>query len=172
MNSSAPHILGHERERQPIRYSRATRATRCLGRRIRECDRKLRYLREAIGHTDATLSLFDPNGDLKEITAKRPYKRVKLFASGKLGRLVLDDLRRGARPMTTREIVVCIVKKVGYGADAAKACRIASGRTCTIEEGLERVAKSGDREIGSMKVTPCNACAVVLRPSPPALTKC
>jgi hypothetical protein len=57
---------------------------------IKECDRKLRYLREAIGHIDATLSLFDPNGDPKEITAKRPYKRVKLFASGKLGRLVLD----------------------------------------------------------------------------------
>ena len=44
---------------------------------VKECDRKLRYLREAIGHIDATLSLFDPNGDPKEITAKRPYKRVK-----------------------------------------------------------------------------------------------
>lgn len=87
---------------------------------IKECDRKLRYLREAIGHIDATLSLFDPNGDPKEITAKRPYKRVKLFASGELGRLVLDALRRGEGPMTTREIVASIVEKVGYGRDAAK----------------------------------------------------
>ena len=87
---------------------------------IRACDRKLRYLREAIGHIDATLSLFDPNGNPKEITAKRPYKRVKLFASGKLSRLVLDALRRGARPMTTAEIIASIVEKMGYGPDAAK----------------------------------------------------
>jgi hypothetical protein len=34
---------------------------------------------------------------------KRPYKRVKLFASGKLGWLVLwIALRRGAQPMTAR----------------------------------------------------------------------
>jgi hypothetical protein len=75
---------------------------------IKACDRKLRYLCEAISHIDATLSLFDPNGAPKEITAKRPYKRVKLFASGKFGRLVLDALRRGGRPMTTREIVASI----------------------------------------------------------------
>jgi hypothetical protein len=81
---------------------------------------RLRYLREAIGHIDATLSLFDPNGDPKEITAKRPYKRVRLFASGKLGCLVLDAPRRGACPMTTRGIVASIVEKIGYGPDAAK----------------------------------------------------
>jgi hypothetical protein len=39
---------------------------------MKDCDRKLRYLREAIGHIDATLSLFDPSGDPNEIAAKRP----------------------------------------------------------------------------------------------------
>ena len=97
------------------RYAMAALRERraALDGEIKECDRKLRYLREAIGHIDATLSLFDPNGDPKEITAKRPYKRVKLFASGKLGRLVLDALRRGARPMTTAEIIASIVEKMG-----------------------------------------------------------
>ena len=99
---------------------------------IKECDRKLRYLREAIGHIDATLSLFDPNGDPKEIAAQRPYKRVKLFASGKLSRLVLDALRRGARPMTTSEIIASVVEKMGYGPEPPRACRTACGRTCSI----------------------------------------
>ena len=125
--------------------SRAARATRCVGRR--ECDRKLRYLREAIGHIDATLSLFDPNGDPKEVAAKRPYKRVKLFASGRLGRLVLDALRRGARPMTTREIVASIVEKVGYGTDAAKSVshRVRSSLLYQ-SKVVGRVVKTGERE--------------------------
>ena len=98
-----------------------------LDSEIKECDRKLRYLREAIGHIDATLSLFDPNGDPKEIAAKRPYKRVKLFASVKLSRL-----RRGARPMTTSEIIASVVEKMGYGPEPPRACRTACGRTCSI----------------------------------------
>jgi hypothetical protein len=90
---------------------------------------------------------FDPNGNPKEITAKRPYKRVKLFASGKLGRLVLDALRRGARPMTTGEIIASIVEKMGYGPDAAK------GMSHRVRANLlyqakvvGRVRKDGERE--------------------------
>jgi hypothetical protein len=56
---------------------------------MKDCDRKLRYLREAIGHIDATLSLFDPSGDPNEIAAKRPCMRVRLFARDTLGRLAL-----------------------------------------------------------------------------------
>ena len=40
------------------------------------------------------------------IKAKRPYKRVKLFSAGQLGRLILGTLRKGARPMTTAEVDV------------------------------------------------------------------
>ena len=57
---------------------------------MRECESRLRYLRQALGHLDATLSMFDPDGNPKAIKAKRPYKRVKLFSSGQLGRTVLD----------------------------------------------------------------------------------
>jgi hypothetical protein len=114
---------------------------------IKECERKLRYLRAAIGHVDATLSLFDPNGNPKEIAAKRPYKRVKLFASGKLGRLVLDALRRGGRPMTTREIVASIVEKVGYGPDAAKGMSHRVRANLLYQTKIVgRVVKEGERE--------------------------
>ncbi len=86
---------------------------------MRECERRLRYLREALGHLDATLALFDPEGNPKVIRAKRPYKRVKLFASGQLGRTVLNALRQAGRPSTTAEVIEAVVAELGYGADAA-----------------------------------------------------
>jgi hypothetical protein len=60
-----------------------------------------------------------------EIKSKRTYRRVKLFGvklfgSGKLGRMVLDALRNGERPMSTAEIVAAIVETLGHGHDAAK----------------------------------------------------
>ncbi len=68
---------------------------------LRECERRMRYLKEMLGHLDATLGLFDPEGNPKAIKAKRPYKRVKLFGAGKLNRLILDAMRRGERPTPT-----------------------------------------------------------------------
>ncbi len=66
---------------------------------MRECERRLRYLRETLGHLDATLKLFDPESNPKAICAKRTYKRVKLFGAGKLSRLILDALRKVERPL-------------------------------------------------------------------------
>ena len=86
---------------------------------LRQCERRLRHLREMLGHLDATLSLFDPDGNPKAIKANRPYKRVKLFGSGQLGRLILDALRKGARPMTTAEVIEAVVAGLGYDGDAA-----------------------------------------------------
>ena len=121
---------------------------------IKEATRKLRYLRDALIHIDATLTLFDPNGDPKAITAKRPYHKVKLFGSGKLNRLVMDALRRGARPMTTPEIVASIVAELGYGPDAAK------GMSHTVRANLAylaragRVVKEGEREGAKWRLAP------------------
>ncbi|MGA2794142.1 MAG: hypothetical protein ABSE69_11495 [Roseiarcus sp.] len=96
-------------------------------------------------HVDATLRLFDPNGDPLKIVGKRPYKRVKLFGAGKLNRLILDAMRKGERAMTTGEIVTAIVADLGYGADAAK------GMTNRVRANLaylaraKRMAKQGER---------------------------
>jgi hypothetical protein len=73
-----------------------------------------------LSHLDATLGLFDPEGNPKAIKAKRPYRRVKLFGAGKLNRVILDAMRRGERPMTTLEIVAAVVADLGFGEDAAK----------------------------------------------------
>jgi hypothetical protein len=50
-------------------------------------------------HSDATLSLFDPDGNPKAIKPKKPYRRVKLFGAGTLNRVILDAMRRVDRPM-------------------------------------------------------------------------
>ena len=51
--------------------------------------------KKMLGHLDATLAPFDPEGNPKAIKAKRPYKRVKLFGAGKLSRTVLDAPAQG-----------------------------------------------------------------------------
>ena len=74
-----------EQQRQPLCARRAKERRAPIDGEIKECERRLRYLREAIRHVDATLSLFDPEGNPKAITAKRRYKRAKLFGAGNLG---------------------------------------------------------------------------------------
>jgi hypothetical protein len=50
---------------------------------ITSTERRLAYLREALGHIDGTLRLFDPAADPSAIPRRRPYKQVKLFGAGK-----------------------------------------------------------------------------------------
>lgn len=87
---------------------------------LRQCEQRLRHLREMLGHLDATLSLFDPDGNPKAIKAKRPYRRVKLFGAGALSRHILNAMRKGGRPMTTLEIVAAVIADLNFGEDAAK----------------------------------------------------
>ncbi len=75
---------------------------------MRECERRLRYLRETLGHLDATLALFDPEGNPKAIRAKRPYKRVKLLGAGKLSRLILGVLRKAERPLSAPDVTAAV----------------------------------------------------------------
>ena len=91
-----------------------------IGGEITQTEERLRYLRRAVENIDGTLRLFDPDADPTKIKSKRTYRRVKLFGSGKLGRLVTDALRKGGRPMGIGEIVASIVETLGYGPEAAK----------------------------------------------------
>lgn len=116
-----------------------------LAGEITTTERHLRHLRETIVHVDATLRLFDPNGDPLKIVGKRPYKRVKLFGAGKLNWLVLEAMRKGDRPMTTAEIIAAIVADLGYGDDAAKGMRNRVRGNLTYLAKAGRIAKTGDR---------------------------
>lgn len=73
-----------------------------IDRETRECERRLGYLREALGHLDPTLALFDPDGNPKAIKAKRPHKRVK----------------KAQQPLTAAEVTGAVVADLGYGVAA------------------------------------------------------
>jgi hypothetical protein len=112
-----PDKLTRYRHRYALHALKERRAL--LDGEMRECERKLRYLRETLTHLDATLALFDPEGNPKAIKAKRPYKRVKLFGAGKLSRLILDALRKAGRPLSAPEVTAAVVAELDYGTDAA-----------------------------------------------------
>ncbi len=120
---------------------------------LRECERRLRYLREMIGHVDATLSLLDPNSNPKAIKATRPYKRVKLFGAGKLNRLILDALRRADGPLSTQAVIDAVVAEVGFGPDAAAGMR---GRVRSnllyLSKVRGMVVKDGERETATWRL--------------------
>jgi hypothetical protein len=122
---------------------------------MRECERRLRYLRKMLGNLDAVLGLFDPDGNPKAIKAKRSYRHVKLFAAGQLSRLILGALRTGARPMATVEVIQAVIAELGYGDDAA------GGMSTRIRGGLiylcktrRLVVKEGDRETTRWVIAP------------------
>jgi hypothetical protein len=120
---------------------------------FRRCEQRLRHHREMLGHLDATLSLFDPDGNPKAIKAKRPYNRVKLFAGGKLNRLILDAMRRADRPMTTLEIVAAVVEDLNFGEDAAKGMK-SRVRSSLLYLWKVRgsVVKEGEREMAMWRL--------------------
>jgi hypothetical protein len=70
--------LGNKYPLAAIRERRAEMAGE-----ITSLQKRLRQLRESLVHVDATIRLFDPDGDPTKIPGKRPYKRVKLFGAGK-----------------------------------------------------------------------------------------
>ena len=60
---------------------------------------------------------------------------------------MLDALRRGDRPLTTRGIVASIVEKVGYGPDAAKGMSHRVRANLLYQTNVfGRVAKEGERK--------------------------
>ena len=106
-------------------------------------ERQVRHLKASMVHMDATLRLMDPDRDPNEIPSKRPYVRTKLFGAGKLNRLIFDAMRKGARPMSTADVVDGIVAELGYGDDAASGLRNRVRANLRYLEKGERVLKDG-----------------------------
>ena len=85
-------------------------------------ERKLRHLRQALTHVDASLRLLDPSIDTGKIPKKRLIPgRIRLFRQGELGRLIRDAMRTAnGNSITTTEIVAHVVAAGGHG-DSARA---------------------------------------------------
>jgi hypothetical protein len=124
-----------------------------LAGEIKTLESRLRHIRDSLVHVDATLRLFDPDGNPNSIRPKRPYKRVKLFGQGKLNRLILDALRKSTQPLRTQEVIDAIAAAVDFGPDAANGLK---GRVRSNLTYLARVRgailKDGDRETATWRV--------------------
>lgn len=118
-----------------------------LASEIMQTEGKLRYLKEAISHVDATLKLLDPSIEPNAIPNKRVLKRIMLFRSGELGRLILDTLRRGPEPgMKLHEVVSAIITAGGHSQEARKtvSMRVRSNLAYLVRNG--KVRKTGERK--------------------------
>ena len=93
-----------------LRDKRAT-----LAGEIADLKKQIAWRTEALGHVDACLRLMDPEADPARLPAKRPYKRVKLFRQGELGRMILDALRRAGKPLGTHAVVTALLEAGGHG---------------------------------------------------------
>lgn len=102
---------------------------------ITETEARLRHMREALSHVDATLRLFDDEIDPGSIAPKKPYKRVKLFGEGELNRLISDAMRKRGEPMRCPDTAASIVKTLGHDQDAAK------GMVRRVRANLQYLAK-------------------------------
>ena len=105
----------------------------------------IRDREKQLAHLDATLRVLDPSYRANSIAPKR-LRRVKLFGSGELNRLVIDALRRAeGSPMASHEIAKAIVEHKGYGEEAIHALTRRVRANLSYLRSNQRVRKIGDR---------------------------
>lgn len=121
-----------------LRDKRAT-----LAGEIAQLEKQAKWKRDQLGHVDATLAIFDPNYREGSIPAKKPYRHVKLFKQGELGRLILDSLRRAGRPISTADVVSAVIT-AGHQSEATKPTMTprVRGNLCYLEK-RGKIAKTG-----------------------------
>ena len=71
---------------------------------LRQLEQQLVQQRANLTHLDATLRLFDPNIQPKDIRPKRPRVCNVWFRPGECLRLIYDELREATQPVATREL--------------------------------------------------------------------
>ena len=71
---------------------------------VGQLERQLGQQQANLAHLDATMRLFDPDIRPNKIRPRQQRTRSAWFRPGECLRLIYDELRDAARPMTTREI--------------------------------------------------------------------
>ena len=114
---------------------------------VEELERRLRYLRDAQKHLDATIALMVPGFDPTSIRPKKPYRKVKLFGAGKLNMMILDALRRAERPLPLAEVTQAVVEAAKFAPDATAGLKgSVRSNLLYLTKVRGSVAKEGDRE--------------------------
>lgn len=87
---------------------------------IATLESRLRYLHRLLGHVDGSIKMFSPSFDPDSIPPKRRFRRVHIFRTGELTRLVLGMLRKAGRPLSLDEIIAAITEEMRFGPEARK----------------------------------------------------
>jgi hypothetical protein len=94
-----PHVIG------ALRNKRAE-----LAGALRQLEQQLAGHRANLAHLDATMRLFDPEVRPKDLRPRRVRARNVWFRQGECLRLIYDELREAAQPVTTRELAGRIMR--------------------------------------------------------------
>jgi hypothetical protein len=82
---------------------------------LRQLEQQLVQQRTNLAHLDATMRLFDPDIQPKQIRAKQSRVRSVWFRPGECLRLIYDELRDAAQPIATRELAERIMRVKAMG---------------------------------------------------------
>ena len=77
---------------------------------VGQLEKQLVQQRANLTHLDATMQLFDPDIRPQEIRPKQQRERRAWFRQGECLRLIYDELRDAAQPVTTRELAERIMR--------------------------------------------------------------
>jgi hypothetical protein len=77
---------------------------------VSQLERQLAQQQANLAHLDATMRLFDPDIRPNRIRPKQQRARSVWFRPGECLRLIHDELREAAQPMTTRQLTERIIR--------------------------------------------------------------
>ena len=77
---------------------------------VSQLERQLAQQQANLAHLDATMRLFDPDIRPNRIRPKQQRARSVWFRPGECLRLIYDELREAAQPMTTRQLAERIIR--------------------------------------------------------------
>jgi hypothetical protein len=131
-----PHVIG------ALRNKRAE-----LAGTLRQLEQQLAGHRANLAHLDATMLLFDPKIRPKDIRPRRVQQRNVWFRQGECLRLIYNELREAAQPVTTRELAERImrVKAISAADDHQRELlqKTLLGSLNRAKETIERVETAG-----------------------------
>ena len=77
---------------------------------VSQLERQLAQQQANLAHLDATMWLFEANIRPEKIRPKQPRARSVWFRPGECLRLIYDELREAAQPMTTHQLAERIIR--------------------------------------------------------------
>ena len=77
---------------------------------VSQLERQLAQQQANLAHLDAAMRLFDPNIRPNRIRPNQPRARSVWFRPGECLRLIYDELREAAQPMTTHQLAERIIR--------------------------------------------------------------